>query len=111
MQLLYALVVCHQSEPRNMYIYYFCSLIYCNTTCLLSCILQVVQSCALAKKLKSNQKRSKEGKFFVNLLMTYMGQWPSHSFSYCISVMTEHDANAAFVLDYPGSEAGADDLV
>ena len=40
------------------------------------------------------------------------GQWPCHSFSYYLSVIiTERDANAAFVLEYPGSEVGADDLV
>jgi hypothetical protein len=34
------------------------------------------------------------------------GQWPCHSFSYCISVMTERDANRVYVpvLDTPESE-------
>jgi hypothetical protein len=32
------------------------------------------------------------------------GQWPCHSFSYCISVMTERDANTVYVVDTPESE-------
>jgi hypothetical protein len=33
------------------------------------------------------------------------GQWPCHSFSYCISVMTERDANTVYEVDTPESEA------
>ena len=29
------------------------------------------------------------------------GQWPSHSFSYCISVLTERDARATYVVSAP----------
>ena len=36
------------------------------------------------------------------------GQWPCLSFSYCISVMTERDASAVYVVDTPGSESGSD---
>ena len=33
------------------------------------------------------------------------GQWQCHSFSYCISVMTEQDANTVYVVDASKSEA------
>lgn len=39
------------------------------------------------------------------------GQWPCHSFSYSISVMTERDANTAYVADTPESEAEAEEPV
>jgi hypothetical protein len=39
------------------------------------------------------------------------GQWPCHSFSHCISVMTERDANTAYVADTPESEAEAEEPV
>ena|SRR6266478_1631681 len=37
------------------------------------------------------------------------GRWPCHSFSYCISVMTERDANTVYVVDT--SESGAEQLL
>ena len=37
------------------------------------------------------------------------GQWPCHSFSYCISIMTERDAHAVYEVDTPESEAEAEE--
>jgi hypothetical protein len=39
------------------------------------------------------------------------GQWPCHSFSYCISVMTERDANTVYEVDTPESDAEAEEPV
>ena len=39
------------------------------------------------------------------------GQWPCHSFSYCISVMTERDANRVCVVDTPESKAQSEEPI